>query len=297
MHTAPLVPPGDIEYETGFSNDLLRKWRGRYGFPLLDTGDNGKAGYSRQTIDRILLIKRLIEAGFRPAQVVGKSPVELERFGRAIADNAPRRSWTQSTREKIERLQNGDLSGLQALLAKDRIKGSLTEVVLNTLAPLIQAVGEAWSRNEIEIYHEHLFTGLIQRGLHAEILSCKQKPGCPRILFATPPDEQHGLGILMVEAVLADHGARSVVVGSHTPLYDIKLIAKSLNTDIVALSFSFAYPARLIKPTLLRLRQLIPYNVQIWAGGAGAAIIKRPPRGIRIFTDIEESIAALRDFV
>ena len=297
MQSDFLVPPGDMECETGFSNDLLRKWRGRYGFPELEVGHKGSVGYSRKTIDRILLIKRLLEAGYRPAQVVGKSPLELDRLGRAFADETPSRCWSASTEQLIERLQKVDLGGLQALLAMERANETLTKFVLNTLAPLIQAVGDAWAKKEIEIYHEHLFTGLVQRGLHAEILSSKQKPGFPTILFATPPGELHALGLLMAEAVLADHGVKSIIAGPHMPLNDMKMAAISLKADIVALSFSFAYPARYIRPSLLRLRQLLPGHIQIWAGGAGVNIVKRPPKGVRIFTDLEDAVAALNEFV
>jgi methanogenic corrinoid protein MtbC1 len=181
-------------------------------------------------------------------------------------------------------------------LNKSRANGTLTEFVLNTVVPLINAVGEAWSQKEIEIYHEHICTSVIQRLLHAEILSCKPKRGFPRILFATPPDEHHVLGLLMTEAVFADHGATTLCVGSNTPLHDLKMATISWKADIVALSFSFAYSSRNVRPTLLHVRRLLPPQVEIWAGGAGLAKMRQPPKGICTFSDIQESVGALLRF-
>ena len=295
MQPSYLIPPSDIELETGFSKDLLRKWRQRFRFPLPETGASGKTGYPRDTVGQLLSIKRLLEGGFRAAQVVGKTPLELDRLHRALAARAPEPRMNASIRKLILRLKQTDVAGLDALLDKARAMGTLTEFVLNTLVPLVKEVGDAWSRKEIEIYHEHLCTSIVERRLHAEVLSSKSKRGYPRILFAAPPEETHMLGALMTESVLADQGAHTVSMGAHAPFNDLKMAVASCKAEVLALSFSFAYPARRVKPTLVHLRRLLPRKVEIWAGGAGVAGVKRPPRGVRIFLDIPESVNALLD--
>lgn len=290
-----LVPSSDIELETGFGKDLLRKWRQRFGYPLPVTQADGKAGYTRETISDLLAIRRLLQGGFRPSQVVGKTRLELERLQRAIAEDAPAPHWNASTHRLIERLKKTDVAGLEALLDKDRAKGSLTEFVLNTLVPLVAGVGDAWSRKDLEIYHAHLCSSAVERRLHAGILSSKPKRGYPRILFASPPEESHVLGLLMAEAVLADQGAHTVSIGVHVPFNDLKMAVASCKADVLALSFSFAYPARRVGPTLVHLRRLLPRQVEIWAGGTGAAGVKRPPKGVRLFLELQESVRALLD--
>ena len=103
------------------------------------------------------------------------------------------------------------------------------------------------------------------------------------------------LGLLMIEAVLAEQGARTINIGADIPLNNVKLAAISCKADVVALSFSFAYPARDVVPTLLHLRRLLPLQIQIWAGGAGLSGIRKHPKGVRIISDIEEAVAALND--
>ncbi len=295
MRSDYLVPASEIELETGLGKDLLRKWRQRYGFPHLETGTDGKIGYSRSSIQILLKIKRLLEGGFRPAQIVGKSPPELELLRRTIENEKSRIAISKETRRLLELLKKADMAAFESYLVKERGRASLSEFVLNTAVPLINEVGEAWSRNEIEIYHEHLCTSVIQRLLHAEVFLCKPKRGFPKILFATPPQELHALGLLMAEAVLAEHGAATFSLGSHTPLGDIKMAALAFSADVVALSFSFSFPTRSARPTLKHLRQLLPSDVEIWAGGSGLASIMHPPKGVRVFSNIQDSVAIMQN--
>ena len=97
----------------------------------------------------------------------------------------------------------------------------------------------------------------------------------------------------MIEAVLAEQGANTINIGSDIPLNNLKMAAISCKADVVALSFSFAYPARDVVPTLLHLRRLLPVQIEIWAGGAGLIGIKKHPKGVRLMLDIGEAVAAL----
>jgi methanogenic corrinoid protein MtbC1 len=297
MRKSVFVPSVDVEKETSFGNDQLRKWRQRYGFPLLVTSPDQVFGYSSETVAQLRSIKRLLEGGFRPGQVVGKSPQELAWLSRALADEVPRAPWSKTTLKLVELVKQSDVTGLWALLAEIRAKGTLTEFVLNTIAPLVSALDVAWSRRELEIYHEHLCSSVIERCLHAEILANKPKPGYPTILFAAVAEERHMLGLLMAEAVLADSGVNTIYMGPHAPLDDLKMGVAACKADVLALSFSFAFAARRVRPTLVHLRGLLPARVEIWAGGANAAVVRRAPKGVRIFADIQESVDALHDLL
>lgn len=295
MQTGLLVPSTEIERETGFGNDQLRKWRQRYGFPLLSTSPDCAAGYSFETVGQLLAIKRFLEGGYRPSQVVGKSPMELACLRQALADCVPDPGLSESTLKLIELVKQSNVSGLRALLAKARATGTLTEFVLNTIVPLLKGLNTDWPRTEIEVYREHLCTSVIERCLHAEILSCKPKRGYPTILFAAVAGERHMLGLLMAEAALADQGANTISMGSHAPFNDVKLGVAACDADVLALSFSVAFAARRVRPALLQLRRLLPDHVEIWAGGAASAVVMRPPKGVRIFSEIQESVGALRE--
>ena len=296
MRTRPFVLSSEIERETGFGIGQLRKWRQRYGFPPMGATADGKAAYSRKTVDQLLLIKRLLEAGLRPGQVVGVTAGELEKFKLALGLSVPVVCRDESRQALIEKLKLTDLAGFRALLAQERAKRTLLDFVLDTLGPLMIDIGEAWRRAEIDIHHEHLCSFFVERLLHAEILKLPPKEDLPGIvLFALPPGEHHLLGLLMVEAALAEQGAKTINIGSDVPLNNLKLAAISCKADVVALSFSFFYPTRNVVPILRHLRRLLPLQMQIWAGGAGLAGIRKQPKGVRIISGIGEAIAALKE--
>ena len=288
--------PSEIERETGFGKEQLRKWRQRFGFPPKESNVDGKIAYSDQTVEQLHLIRRLLEAGFRPAQVVGKTVLELEKLKLELGLNALVYEADESIVSLIEYIKLNDLKGFLSLLIKKRGKQIMLDFVQNTIAPLMIGIGEAWRRDEIDIHHEHLCSAHIERYLHAEILRLRPREGLPVILLALPPGEHHLLGLLMAEAVLAEEGATTINIGSGIPLNNLKLAAITCKADVVALSFSFAHPSKDILPTILHFRRLLPPEIQIWVGGAGISVIRKKPKGVDFFYDFKDVVFALNNF-
>ena len=288
--------PSEIERETGFGKEQLRKWRQRFGFPPKESNVDGKIAYSDQTVEQLHLIRRLLEAGFRPAQVVGKTVLELEKLKLELGLNAVVYAPDESIVSLIEYIKLNDLKGFLSILIKKRGKQIMLDFVQNTIAPLMIGIGEAWRRDEIDIHHEHLCSAHIERYLHAEILRLRPREGLPVILLALPPGEHHLLGLLMAEAVLAEEGATTINIGSGIPLNNLKLAAITCKADVVALSFSFAHPSKDILPTILHFRRLLPPEIQIWVGGAGISVIRKKPKGVDFFYDFKDVVFALNNF-
>ena len=295
MPTNPFFSPSEIERETGFGKEQLRKWRQRYGFPPRESTLDGQSIYSLKTVDQLHLIKRLLEAGFRPYQVVGKTVLELETLKFQLGLNIKNEKPDKLTNKFIEFIKLANLKGFTALLKKKRRTQTMFNFIQNTITPLMVGIGDAWSRDEIDIHHEHLCTACIERYLQSEILKFLPIKGLPNILFSLPPGENHLLGLLMIEAVMAERGVTTINIGSHIPLNNLKLAAISCKSDVVALSFSFAYPARDVLPTLLHFRRLLPLNIQLWAGGAGISVIRKKPKGVKMFYDLDEAVFALSE--
>lgn len=293
MKKLRIVCAADLECETGLSNDLLRKWRMRYGFPTPVQSADGTHGYASEQIAQLRLIKRLLDGGLRPGQIVGKTIEQLDQLIASFGCGKSSATEPLPTREALKLLRANDLQGLTRVLEGERGRQSLTDFVTQTVAPLTIALGEAWVLGEIEVYQEHLCSGLLLGMLFREIGNLSPKPGFPRVIFSTPCDELHVLGLLMAQAVLADMGAECIYLGPHTPLGDLHMAAQACRAHIVALSFSSAYPRHRIRPLITQLRNRLPVGIEIWAGGAGAGEIKRSPDGVRIFSDLREAASAL----
>ena len=287
----------EIERITGFGVEQLRKWRQRFGFPPAQHEANGRAIYSRESVDRLLVIKRLLEAGLRPGQVVSNTAADNLKMAADLNLFKAEVGRSDATNALISLLGYSDSEGFRTLLRQQRAKRTMLDFVQHTIAPLMVGIGDAWLSGEIDVYHEHLCSSMIERYLIAETLKFTPKPAFPVFLFALPPGERHQLGLLMVEAVMAEAGAYIVNMGTDIPLNSLRLAAAECKADVVAVTFSFAYPLRDVVPTLAHLRRLLPPQTLIWAGGAGLLQVKRVPKGVRVMTHFDEAITALGDLV
>ena len=161
MDKDAFVLQSQIERKTGFRIDQLRKWRQRYGFPPAETGVDGGAIYSNDTISKLALIKRLIEAGFPPRHIVGKSINDLNLLLIDVSNLPFVVARSELTASLIELLSNSKIEEFGRLLLEDRRSKTMLEFCQNTLGPLTVSIGDAWTKNEIDIYHEHLYTCLL----------------------------------------------------------------------------------------------------------------------------------------
>lgn len=75
--------------------------------------------------------------------------------------------------------------------------------------------------------------------------------------------------------------------------FEIARAAEAHRADIVALSFSIAFPNRQVPALLQQLRQLLPSGVALWAGGAGTSDAARRS-SVRLLASLREAIGELR---
>lgn len=292
---APSFNIAAVERETGLSKDVLRVWERRYGFPVPERDAKGERIYSAEQVERLRLIKRLMDQGHRPGKLLAIPMEELAQ----LAPRRPRQAdpghetdATIALEELLALIKQHDAGGYVYALQQKLARQGLMHFVQDIVAPLTYQVGLAWEEGRFEVFEEHLFTELTKRVLRQAIAALPRGKGSPRVLLTSVPEEQHILGLLMVEAVLALEGAECIPLGTQMPLLEISRAAVAHEVDIVALSFSSAFPSRQIPGLLQQLRQLLPPDVELWAGGGGMA--RTPSQaGIEHISGLEHSVAAL----
>ncbi len=296
----PAVPGLNIagaERATGLSKDTLRVWERRYGFPQPDRDASGERLYPAEQIERLRLLKRLIDAGERPGRLMALSQDDLEgRLRRLPA--ATLAVPAVEVGEYVEILKSHDIERLRRQLGRARERLGLARFVVDLVAPLNTHVGDAWMSGQLHIFEEHLYTESMQVILRDAISRVPvHGEGRPRVLLTTFPHEPHGLGLLMAEALMALEGARCVSLGTGTPLWDIALAAQAQRADVVALSFSGYLNPNQVVDGLAELREKLPASIELWAGGAAPALHRRPVSGVRPIARIDqcrEQLAAWR---
>lgn len=280
-----------VERDTGLSKDVLRMWERRYGFPVPERDANGERSYSIEQVERLRMIKRLLDQGHRPGKLIGASAEELAALAprRLRAPESP--TLAADLSELIGHIRQHDAAGFQQAMHQRLARQGLMLFVQDTVAPLTRQIGAAWETGEIEVFEEHLFTELTKRLLRQAIVAL---PGgrSPRVLLTSVPDEPHVLGLLMVEVLLTLEGAHCIPLGTEMPVVEIGRAAQAHQADIVALSFSSAFPARQIPALLQQVRQALPEGMALWAGGGG---IQRLPiqQGVTLLNGLSEATVAL----
>lgn len=285
-----------VERDTGLSKDVLRMWERRYGFPKPKRDDNGERQYTAADVAKLRAMKRLMDVGLRPGKIIGLALTELNAM--ADARTPPRQDPLAPSLERdvLTMLQTHDVAGLQHALANLVMRLGLQRFVLDTITPLNRAIGDAWMRGELQVFEEHLYTEQLQVALRAAINAFPRQSGTPRMLLTTFPAEQHGLGLLMVEAMMVPEGVQCISLGPQTPLEDVRRAALAHKVHIVALSFSAAFPVRQATDGLATLRRELPAPVTLWAGGEMTRRVRKTMPGIVLIPDLASTINALRSW-
>jgi DNA-binding transcriptional MerR regulator/methylmalonyl-CoA mutase cobalamin-binding subunit len=277
----------DVERDTGLSKDTLRVWERRYGFPQPQRDALGERSYPQEQLERLRLIKRLMDAGHRPGRLVPRSMEELLALSQAgTATPAARQAATTATplAQELDALvalvRGHEVSALQQALAMSQAHHGLSAYVTEVVAPLACKVGEAWVRGELRIFEEHLFTECVQGALHTALGGLSPAAGRPRVLLATLPGEPHALGLLMAQTLLALQGCTCLSLGPQVPLDDLAAAATAWRADIVALSVSGCLKPRPVLNSLEQLRSRLSARMTLWVGGAAPMLSRRQLPGV-----------------
>lgn len=287
-----------VERDTGLGKDTLRVWERRYGFPLPERDAQGERAYPMAQVQRLRQLRRLLDLGHRPGRVV---PLDEAALAALLAQAAvpPTRTGVATDDAALDQavslLRSHDADALRRHLSQAQLKNGLATFVTQVLAPLTTRVGEAWMAGTLRVFEEHLYTEVVQSLLRQaiQILPGARGEDRPRVALTTLPGEPHGLGLLMVEALLALEGCNCQSLGVQTPPVDVVLASAAHRSDIVALSFSGYMTAQQVTDGLQQLRASLPADVDLWAGGAALAQRKRAYPGVKVITDLPGIAAAV----
>jgi DNA-binding transcriptional MerR regulator/methylmalonyl-CoA mutase cobalamin-binding subunit len=293
MTTSTIFSIAAVERETRLSKDVLRVWERRYGFPQPVRDANGERCYPAEQVERLRLMKRLMDQGHRPGALAALAQDELAALAMpARSPGADGDVADGAIAQLLDKIRAREPAGFQHALRQSLARQGLERFIGHTVAPLTTAVGECWEDGSFDVFDEHFYTEAAERLLRQAIADLPAARQGPRILLTTVPGEQHGLGLLMAEATFALEGATCISLGTETPLLDIARAAAAYGAGVVALSFSASYPRRQVAPVLTQLRQALPGGVELWAGGAGIARLDELV-GVRLLPTLDSGRQAL----
>ncbi len=288
-----------VQRETGLGKDTLRVWERRYGFPMPQRDASGERGYGAADLEKLRAVKRLLDAGHRPGQLMALSIEQLDALSERSADMAratPAGPGGSKLTELLEMLRRDDLAALRVELRQAQVRLGLSAFVIEVVAPFNTMVGDAWMRGSLDIYQEHGYTETVQRVLRSGLHSLPDATigQSPRMVFSTLPGEPHGIGLLMVEALCAAEGANCCSLGVQTPVGDLLLAAESYRADVLALSFTACLSSKQVLGALADLRRKLPARVELWVGGSSPALRYQGLTGVTAMQRLSDVPPALQ---
>lgn len=295
----------EVEAATGLNKDTLRVWERRYGFPTPERDAHGDRVYDPTQVHRLQLIRRLLDAGHRPGQVVALDEPQLQAqlLQSTPAPPVPERRPDHAARTQrwLDWLKSNRPEALRQSLREEIDRLGLATAIETVLAPLSTYVGMAWHAGELTVFQEHLFTEMVQGLLREQLHGAdhqNQSVHRPKILLTTLPNEQHAQGLLMAQCFMTVERCDCVPLGPNTPIAEVVSASQQLQADVVALSISAHAPPRYALGLLDLLRQRLPPSVPIWVGGQFTRLAERKwPPGIEVvdqYSDLQQRLQAWR---
>ncbi len=296
-----LWPMGAVTRRTGIGEHTLRAWERRFGFPTPVRLPSGHRRFSHDQVGHLLKIARALDAGYRAGDIVPLSLPDLEDLLKK-AGVLDRSSDTASAVEMCSLVFDActrfDRESLAALLRSEAMVLGLPTFLRERVAPLLDEIGEAWGRGDIQIRHEHFFSEILEdelRRLRAPLDSAAA--GRP-VAIASLPNEFHGLGLQIAALAIAAAGRSVRVLGPHLPVEEIVQAASALDAAAVGLSVSIFAGAEETSRDVGELRNGLSDEIALWIGGAGAGVLRDLPEGVELtpsLDDLDRALALLGD--
>jgi excisionase family DNA binding protein len=127
---------------------------------------------------------------------------------------------------------------LQGELYRARDRLGAWHAVAAELGSALTELGARWERGEITVIEEHVASEKLSRALGRVVESLPSSDADPHCLLATAEDDEHTLGLSLVEVCLRETGWATLWSGRRTPTQGLIEHTRSRTLDLLALSAS-----------------------------------------------------------
>ncbi|HTH44441.1 MAG TPA: MerR family transcriptional regulator [Oxalicibacterium sp.] len=269
LPSVPLIPIRDVERQTGIAQATLRMWERRYGFPLPSRDLHGDRVYTPQQVERLRLVRQLIDQGVRPGKILADDTL-LPTFGSTLQprslDLVP-----AAHAAAILLLSRSCFSELRCRLQYQLLDLGVRRFVIEVLAPLTAAVALARQHGQLPGWAEHAYNELAASMLHQSLSTVQTVDSKPKVVLAAFSGEANVMRLLMVEALLVAQQANCVQLGVGLSIAELASAVSALQPDVLAMSFGSFRPRMRVVQRLAALRAALSDAPAIWIGGPYAA--------------------------
>ena len=272
-----------VARRTGMSPHLIRMWERRYAAVEPQRTDTGRRLYTDEDIERLILLRRVTQAGESIGQIAQLSREELlamlpDQETSSTDDTSGYRnaaSIDQHLDLCLQSMKNLDAVELETRLLRASVNLGQRAFLEKLLHPLLEKTGDMWSDGRLHVAHEHLASTVVRSLLGSMYLSKSADATDPLIISTTPHGQRHEFGALMASVTAGGAGWRTIYLGANLPAEDIIESAQGRQADAIALSIVYPTDDPGMAEELHKLRQLDDDSIHIIVGGRGAYAYER----------------------
>ncbi|QRK12498.1 cobalamin-dependent protein [Archangium violaceum] len=207
---------------TGIREATLRAWERRYGFPRPHRNESNYRVYTRDEVESIRRVARLISEGLAVSEAIAQ--VQSTPVGALpVRERLEERFWSAVM------VLDGDAA--DRVLGEAQASMEVEPYVDTLLMPLLREMGQ-----RLDIAREHLASALIRQRLRALLLAGDSRPDGPRVVLACPERDTHEGGLLALGLHLKRRGWRVTLLGADTPAEALHAACQQVRPELVALS-------------------------------------------------------------
>ena len=145
------------------------------------------------------------------------------------------------------------------------------DLLRDVLMPVLAQVGDEGHRGSARIAHEHLMSSTLRNILGSFLRLYARPEASTRLLFATLAGERHEIGTLGAAMLAASSGLGVAYLGPDLPAREIVESVRPAGAQVLVLGLTATSAGKAKERELRTIVRDLPKEVELWAGGRGAA--------------------------
>ncbi len=288
---------GALSRMTGINASTIRTWENRYGVFTPDKTETGRRIYGQEDVNRLVLIRNLMERGHKISKLGNFSTDQLS----ALLQAAP--TMVTETPEKnlfnglVAAIDNDDIERFRRWLAFSVSEVTPQAAVSELFLPILRLIGDRWHKGQLDIAQEHMLSEVIRNQLLTSISGLKATEEGPLVAFTTLAGETHEFGALMACYLASSKQLRTVYFGANLPVADLVSAAIRMKVDLIVVSSILVTEA--LESELNTLSQMIDGRIPVWLGSRSDQNFSQRRLGtsVRFLPDLSLFESSLNGFI
>lgn len=201
----------------GVAPATLRTWDRRYGLGPSEHNDGEHRRYCPADVAKLMTMRRLIVAGVAPSDAAeqAKNFKGEYKVKKIVKEFEVREEVVDAV---YKALQSFDRAFVEETIAHEISEYGVEGAWSDVIVPTLFLIGQDWETEQKGIEVEHLFSEILKRIMHNQVVELKKPLNSRPVLLAAVGEELHSLPVYALAAALCGRNIQTYVLGARTPL-------------------------------------------------------------------------------